>query len=315
MPPPAASVTADLESIRGLFNEKEKELSMAVQKVDELTHQLEELRRGSTAISGNHSNSQQRYPPQLVELERLRRELAYRKQLNEQQNNMIAQQRAQLSMGKEEMGKIDERIVELQDRLARKRMMNQQLANQISAATSAKQAPLRAIQQGMMINAGSTGSAGINNKTGINNKNKPVSTVEPFQRNHQAAPIVTGSGVSGSVSNISTSGSGTGSHHLFKDSDVTGKISSMEDVQTAAATSTSQQLQQQQQQQQQQLHGTNKNNDPKYQTLPFNTKFNSATAAAAAAAAASTSSSSSAKIEALKQEKENNNVQFASDLT
>ena len=51
-------------------------------------------------------------------------------------------------------------------RLARKRMMNQQLANQISAATSAKQAQLRAIQQGMQ----------------NRNKNKPVSTVEPFQR-------------------------------------------------------------------------------------------------------------------------------------
>ena len=44
--------------------------------------------------------------------------------------------------------------------------MNQQLANQISAATSAKQAQLRAIQQGMQ----------------NRNKNKPVSTVEPFQR-------------------------------------------------------------------------------------------------------------------------------------
>ena len=55
--------------------------------------------------------------------------------------------------------------MELQDRLARKRMMNQQLANQISQATSAKQAQLRAIQQGM-----------------LRNKNKPVSTVEPFQR-------------------------------------------------------------------------------------------------------------------------------------
>ena len=38
-------------------------------------------------------------PIQVVELEKLRRELAYRRQLNEQQNNMIAQQRAQLTMG------------------------------------------------------------------------------------------------------------------------------------------------------------------------------------------------------------------------
>merc|ERR1719361_2828705 len=152
-----ANLLTDLESIRLLFNEKEKELAMVVVKVDELTSQLEELRSGKVNLN---------YPPQVVELEKLRRELAYRRQLNEQQNNMIAQQRAQLSMGQEEMARIDRRIAEPQDRLTRKRMMNQQLANQINAATTAKQAQLRAIQ------------AGLSNK----NKSKPVSTVEPFQR-------------------------------------------------------------------------------------------------------------------------------------
>ena len=44
-------------------------------------------------------HSFQLIPIQVVELEKLRRELAYRRQLNEQQNNMIAQQRAQLTMG------------------------------------------------------------------------------------------------------------------------------------------------------------------------------------------------------------------------
>ena len=38
-----ASVTADLESIRSLFNEKEKELSMAVSKVEELTGMCDSL--------------------------------------------------------------------------------------------------------------------------------------------------------------------------------------------------------------------------------------------------------------------------------
>ena len=79
---------------------------MAVTKVDELTGQLDELRSGKVNLN---------YPPQVVELEKLRRELAYRRQLNEQQNNMIAQQRAQLSMGQEEMARIDRRIAELQD--------------------------------------------------------------------------------------------------------------------------------------------------------------------------------------------------------
>ena len=132
-----ANLLTDLESIRLLFNEKEKELALAVVKVDELTAQLEELRSGKVNLN---------YPPQVVQLEKPRRELAYRRQLNEQQNNMIAQQRAQLNMGQEEMARIDRRIAELQDRLTRKRMMNQQLANQINAATSAKQAQLRAIQ-------------------------------------------------------------------------------------------------------------------------------------------------------------------------
>ena len=51
-----ASVLADLDSIRNLFNEKEKELSVAVKKVDDLTHQLEELRSGRLANG---------YPPQV----------------------------------------------------------------------------------------------------------------------------------------------------------------------------------------------------------------------------------------------------------
>jgi apoptosis-stimulating of p53 protein 1 len=71
------------------------------------------------------------YPPQIVELERLRRELAYRKQLAEQQNQMIAQQRAQLAVGRDEISRIDGRVMELQERLERKRMLNQQLANQV----------------------------------------------------------------------------------------------------------------------------------------------------------------------------------------
>ena len=37
------SVLSDLESIRSVFNEKEKELSMAVRKVEDLTHQVSVL--------------------------------------------------------------------------------------------------------------------------------------------------------------------------------------------------------------------------------------------------------------------------------
>lgn len=101
----------DLDSIRALFSEKEKELSLAVAKVEALTKQLEELRRDrrgplnliSTAgaalnpvnanvsvnslnINGNNngtSNIQQHLnstSPAARELDKLRRELMVRKQ-------------------------------------------------------------------------------------------------------------------------------------------------------------------------------------------------------------------------------------------
>lgn len=103
----------DLDSIRALFSEKEKELSLAVAKVDALTKQLEELRRDrrgplnliSTAgtalnpanatvsvnslnINGSNNNGttniQQHLnstSPAARELDKLRRELMVRKRM------------------------------------------------------------------------------------------------------------------------------------------------------------------------------------------------------------------------------------------
>ncbi|XP_073946165.1 ankyrin-repeat, SH3-domain, and Proline-rich-region containing Protein isoform X3 [Choristoneura fumiferana] len=112
------ALTSDLESIRALFNEKEKELSVAVAKVEELTRQLEELRRGRA----------QPVPPSAHELDKLRRELMYRNKLNEQQNGRLSAQRAALGARQEEMRSIDRRVSELQARLLRKRALNRQLA-------------------------------------------------------------------------------------------------------------------------------------------------------------------------------------------
>lgn len=69
----------DLDSIRALFSEKEKELSLAVAKVDILTRQLEDLRRdrrGPLALlqPGNTMAVSK-------ELENLRRELMVNKTL------------------------------------------------------------------------------------------------------------------------------------------------------------------------------------------------------------------------------------------
>ncbi|KAL1138394.1 hypothetical protein AAG570_008458 [Ranatra chinensis] len=103
---------------------------MAVAKVEELTRQLEEVRRGKA--------QQAQQPPGQAsqELERLRRELMYRNKLNEQQTARLSEQREALCQRQMEMASIDKRIAELQDRLHRKRMLNQQLANQITAASN-----------------------------------------------------------------------------------------------------------------------------------------------------------------------------------
>lgn len=61
---------SDLESLRAVFNEKEKELSLAVAKVDELTRQLEDLRRSNKDKPPNGQQS-----AAAAELEKLRREL------------------------------------------------------------------------------------------------------------------------------------------------------------------------------------------------------------------------------------------------
>lgn len=80
----------DLDSIRALFSEKEKELSLAVAKVEALTRQLEELRRDRRGplnlIPGNGTNNTgtngvSSTSAASVELEKLRRELMVSKKI------------------------------------------------------------------------------------------------------------------------------------------------------------------------------------------------------------------------------------------
>lgn len=134
----------DLDSIRALFSEKEKELSMAVAKVDVLTRQLEELRRdrrGPLALlqPGNSIATSK-------ELENLRRELMvniiyslfsiliygywisiymqYRNQLSLQQDAKLHLQREALQQRQAELHSVDQRILELQERLNRRKSSN-----------------------------------------------------------------------------------------------------------------------------------------------------------------------------------------------
>ncbi|XP_026671270.1 probable serine/threonine-protein kinase yakA isoform X2 [Ceratina calcarata] len=143
-----ATLTSDLDCIRALFNEKEKELSLAVAKVEELTRQLEELRgRQNAAGTGNGGGGAggvgggggggggagHLSTPASAELEKLRRELMYRNKMNEQQNQVVSQQRLALAQRQAEMASIDARIAQLQGRLQRKRALNQRLSQQLDS--------------------------------------------------------------------------------------------------------------------------------------------------------------------------------------
>ncbi len=67
---------AELESIKSLFSEKEKELVNAVARVEALTHQLEDLRHGRVAGPQTESKAQPGAAPSMAELEKMRQELA-----------------------------------------------------------------------------------------------------------------------------------------------------------------------------------------------------------------------------------------------
>ncbi|XP_016984850.2 apoptosis-stimulating of p53 protein 2 isoform X2 [Drosophila rhopaloa] len=123
------TLSNDLDSIRALFSEKEKELSLAVAKVEALTRQLEDLRRDRRcpvnilAAAGNGVG--QALPPQASrELEKLRRELMYRNQLSLQQDARLHMQREALQQRQAELRSVDQRIYELQTRLQRKKQAN-----------------------------------------------------------------------------------------------------------------------------------------------------------------------------------------------
>ncbi|XP_076313718.1 apoptosis-stimulating of p53 protein 1-like isoform X3 [Tachypleus tridentatus] len=201
---------AELDSIRALFNEKEKELSLAVAKVEDLTRQLEELRRGN--LNGLKTSNTKASLPAALEVEKLKQELLYRTKLNEQQNERIAHQRETLAKRQEDISGMDQRIAELQQRLHRKRMLNQQMSNKIHAANVAKQAYIR------------TGSTKVHPRT----SNTKIVAVEPLKQASVEPERV--------------------------QDDLDAPLGGVKGIQELSEFA-------------------NNKNDPKYQTLPYNTKF------------------------------------------
>ncbi|XP_059001963.1 apoptosis-stimulating of p53 protein 2 isoform X2 [Mustela lutreola] len=109
----------EIEQMNSLFQQKQRELVLAVSKVEELTRQLEMLKNGR--IDGRHDSRSA-----AAELDRLYKELQLRNKLNQEQNAKLQQQRECLNKRNSEVAVMDKRVNELRDRLWKKKAALQQ---------------------------------------------------------------------------------------------------------------------------------------------------------------------------------------------
>ncbi|CAN2387491.1 Tumor protein p53 binding protein 2 [Pristimantis euphronides] len=112
----------EIEQMINMFQQKQKELVVAVSKVEELSRQLEILKNGR--IEGYHDNQ-----TAVAELDRLYKELQLRNKLNREQNAKLQQQRESLNKRNSEVAAMDKRVNELRDRLWKKKAALQQKEN------------------------------------------------------------------------------------------------------------------------------------------------------------------------------------------
>ncbi|XP_055988476.1 apoptosis-stimulating of p53 protein 2 isoform X1 [Sorex fumeus] len=112
----------EIEQMNSLFQQKQRELVLAVSKVEELTRQLEMLKNGR--IDGHHDSQSA-----VAELDRLYKELQLRNKLNQEQNAKLQQQRECLNKRNSEVALMDKRVNELRDRLWKKKAALQQKEN------------------------------------------------------------------------------------------------------------------------------------------------------------------------------------------
>uniref|UniRef100_A0A673BY95 Protein phosphatase 1, regulatory subunit 13Ba n=1 Tax=Sphaeramia orbicularis TaxID=375764 RepID=A0A673BY95_9TELE len=105
------NLSAEIDHVSGLFQEKQAELQTAVIRVDQLTQQLEDLRRGRSPLSG----------PAALELRKLYQELQARNRHNLEQSSKLAQNKELLNKRNAQVTVMDQRIGDLRERLHKKR--------------------------------------------------------------------------------------------------------------------------------------------------------------------------------------------------
>uniref|UniRef100_A0A3B4WIH2 Protein phosphatase 1, regulatory subunit 13Bb n=1 Tax=Seriola lalandi dorsalis TaxID=1841481 RepID=A0A3B4WIH2_SERLL len=114
------NLSVEIEQVSGLFQEKQAELQAAVLRVEQLSLQLEDLRRGKlngiqTTLGGQVTGTA------ALELRKLYQELQIRNKLNQEQNSKLQQQKELLNKRNMEVTLMDKRISELRERLYKKK--------------------------------------------------------------------------------------------------------------------------------------------------------------------------------------------------
>ncbi|KAM9704637.1 protein phosphatase 1, regulatory subunit 13Bb isoform 3-T3 [Menidia menidia] len=122
------NLSAEIEQVSGLFQEKQAELQAAVLRVEQLSLQLEDLRRGKlngiqTGLGGQVTGAA------ALELRKLYQELQIRNKLNQEQNSKLQQQKELLNKRNMEVTLMDKRISELRERLYKKKAEARQKEN------------------------------------------------------------------------------------------------------------------------------------------------------------------------------------------
>ncbi|XP_028293144.1 apoptosis-stimulating of p53 protein 1-like isoform X3 [Gouania willdenowi] len=118
---------SEINQVSCLFEEKQAELQSAVVRVDQLTQQLEDLKRGRLQLH-SYSTAQGKSPkgsplsgPAALELRKLYQELQARNRHNLEQSNKMAQNKELLNKRNAQVTVMDQRIGDLRERLHKKR--------------------------------------------------------------------------------------------------------------------------------------------------------------------------------------------------
>ncbi|XP_035023483.1 apoptosis-stimulating of p53 protein 1 isoform X4 [Hippoglossus stenolepis] len=129
------NLSAEIDHVSSLFQEKQAELQSAVVRVDQLTQQLEDLRKGRIQLhpappqgapTGCHGTTtgQKGSPlsgPAALELRKLYQELQARNRHNLEQSSKLSQNKELLNKRNAQVTVMDQRIGDLRERLHKKR--------------------------------------------------------------------------------------------------------------------------------------------------------------------------------------------------